>query len=105
MPWKSKAQARWGHSAAGRQALGGGQAVAEWDAATPKGSLSERVGSMAEKKTNWISGAVLHPGALSAAAKSNGVSKLAEAEKEKNSSNPHIRARGSLGARFIKKTI
>lgn len=54
---------------------------------------------------NWIKGAVRHPGALTAAAQKNGVSKLQEAEKEKHSSNPKIRARGALGARFIKKTI
>jgi len=46
MPWKSKAQARWGHSASGVKALGGKTAVAEWDAATPKGSLPEKKGSL-----------------------------------------------------------
>jgi hypothetical protein len=54
---------------------------------------------------NWIQGAVKHPGALSAAAKANGRSKLQEAEAEKKSPNPKIRARGALGARFIKKEI
>jgi len=43
MPWASKAQARWGHSPAGLKALGGATKVAEWDAATPKGSLKARV--------------------------------------------------------------
>lgn len=42
MPWKSKAQARWGHSSAGLRALGGKRAVKEWDSATPKGSLPEK---------------------------------------------------------------
>lgn len=59
---------------------------------------------MADKK-NWIAGAVKHPGALTAAAKKHGVSKLQEAEKESHSSNPKIRARGSLGKRFIKHEI
>jgi len=54
---------------------------------------------------DWIKGAVKHPGALTAAAKRNGVSKLQEAEKESHSSNASIRARGNLGKRFIKKTI
>jgi hypothetical protein len=54
---------------------------------------------------NWIKGAVKHPGALSAAAARHGVSKLQEAEKEAKSSNPHIRGRGLLGERFIKKKI
>lgn len=41
MPWKSAKQAAWGHSPAGVKALGGKDKVAEWDAATPKGSLKE----------------------------------------------------------------
>lgn len=57
---------------------------------------------MADK---WIQGAVKHPGALTAAAKRNGVSKLQEAEKEAHSSNPHIAARGRLGERFIEHRI
>ena len=54
---------------------------------------------------DWIKGAVKHPGSLTRAAQRHGVSKLQEAEKEKQSSNPKIRARGALGERFIKKTI
>jgi hypothetical protein len=53
----------------------------------------------------WIKGAIKHPGALTKAASQHGVSKLQEAEKESHSSNAHIRARGKLGARFIKKEI
>lgn len=53
----------------------------------------------------WIQSAVKHPGSLTAAAKRHGLSKLEEAEKEKNSKNPKIRARGALGERFIKKAI
>jgi hypothetical protein len=53
----------------------------------------------------WIQSAVKHPGALSAAAKRNGKSKLQEAEAESHSSNPSIRARGALGKRFIQKKI
>ena len=59
---------------------------------------------MAEKK-NWIQGAVKRPGALTAAAKRHGVSKLQEAERESHSSNPSIRARGALGKRFIQHKI
>ena len=58
---------------------------------------------MAKKK--WLSGAIRHPGALTAAAKEHGVSKIQEAEKESHSSDPHIRARGALGIRFIKRKI
>ncbi len=58
-----------------------------------------------DPKKNWISGAVKHPGALTAAAKRAGRSKLEEADKESKSSNPSIRARGGLGKRFIKKSI
>ncbi len=53
----------------------------------------------------WIQKAVKHPGALSRAAERAGRSKLQEAEKESHSSNPHIRARGNLGKRFIKGKI
>lgn len=41
MPWKSGAQARWGHSPSGIRALGKA-GVAEFDAATKKGSLPKR---------------------------------------------------------------
>ena len=51
MPWKSTQQARWGHSPAGKKALGGASKVSEWDSATPKGSLKGTKGS---KKT-WVS--------------------------------------------------
>ncbi len=44
MPWESAAQARWGHSPAGVQALGGQSAVAEWDAATAGRKLPKRKG-------------------------------------------------------------
>jgi len=54
---------------------------------------------------NWIQKAVKHPGALTKAAKERGRSKLEEAEAEKKSKNPKIRARGSLGARFIQGRI
>ncbi len=57
---------------------------------------------MADK---WIQKAVKHPGALTEAAKRHGKSKLQEAEAESHSSNPHIRARGVLGKRFIKGKI
>lgn len=50
---------------------------------------------------NWIKKAIRHPGALTAAAKRSGRSKKQEAEKESHSSNPHIRARGILGKRFM----
>ena len=55
--------------------------------------------------SRWIQKAVRHPGALTAAAKRNGVSKLQEADRESKSSDPSIRARGALGRRFIKKTL
>ena len=48
------------------------------------------------------SSVIKHPGALKAAAARAGRSTLAEANVESDSSNPHIRARGLLGKRFIK---
>lgn len=59
MPWKSKAQARWGHSASGLEALGGKAAVSEWDSATPAGSL-QKVRPLSKKKLDPIK----HPGSL-----------------------------------------
>ena|SRR6185312_8347745 len=106
MPWQSKAQARWGHSAAGEKALGGPTAVSEWDHATTPGSLPER--KMAKRGTLFgkpRGDVIKHPGALTAAAKAHGRSKLQEAEKESHSSDPSIRARGNLGKRFIKREV
>jgi hypothetical protein len=51
---------------------------------------------------NFIKKAIKHPGALTRAAAARGVSKRQEAEKESHSSNPHVRARGILGKRFMK---
>jgi hypothetical protein len=96
MPFLSRAQQRWGHTPAGVKALGGESAVKEWDQATPK-NLPEK--TMAKK--HWLGGAIKHPGALTAAAKKHGVSKMQEAEKESHSSNPSIRGRGLLGKRLI----
>jgi hypothetical protein len=43
MPWKSDAQRRWGHTPAGKKALGGKAKVAEWDQATSGTAIPERV--------------------------------------------------------------
>ncbi len=43
MPYRSKAQARWAHTPAGRKALGGSEAVKEWDRETKGKKLPERV--------------------------------------------------------------
>lgn len=91
------------------KALGGPTAVHEWDSATKEKIIPERkdAAPMDNKPPHklWLRGAVKHPGALTEAAHEHGVSKLLEAEKESHSSNPHIRSRGALGIRFIKKTI
>jgi hypothetical protein len=55
-----------------------------------------------EAMAGWIKRAIKHPGALTAAASRHGISKKQEAEKESHSSNPHIRARGNLGKRFMR---
>lgn len=100
MPFRSQKQAAWAHTPSGESALGGPAKVAEWDHATDFTTLPRKA-----PMANWIEKAVKHPGALSAAAKSHGKSKLQEAESEKHSSNPKIRARGALGERFIKGKI
>lgn len=43
MPWKSKKQQAWGHTATGKKALGGEAAVHEWDEATKGKRLPEKV--------------------------------------------------------------
>jgi hypothetical protein len=42
MPYKSDAQRRWAHTAAGVRALGGTAKVAEWDRASKSMKLSAR---------------------------------------------------------------
>ncbi|HET8635601.1 MAG TPA: hypothetical protein VFL96_02005, partial [Acidobacteriaceae bacterium] len=43
MPYRSVAQERWAHTPEGQKALGGPQAVAEWDAASKGIKLPNRV--------------------------------------------------------------
>lgn len=43
MPWSSDQQRKWGHTAAGKKALGGEAAVHEWDEATKGKKLPEKV--------------------------------------------------------------
>jgi hypothetical protein len=109
MPFLSKRQARWGHSPSGLRALGGEEAVKEWDSETDfahlpdtTGIQKEKVRPMAEKKPKkFIGPAIKHPGSLRAAAKRRGVSTLQEAEHESHSSNKKIRSRGNLGKTLI----
>lgn len=105
MPFLSRKQQRWGNSPSGVAALGGSEKVAEWNAATPKGSGVPESKMADDKPKHFLQGAIKHPGALTAAAKRRGVSKMQEAEKESHSKNPHIRGRGLLGERLVKKTI
>lgn len=42
MPYKSEAQRKWAHTAAGKKALGGAAKVREWDRATKGKKLPER---------------------------------------------------------------
>ena len=51
MPWRSKAQRGWGHTAAGIKALGGDTKVAEWDEATKGKKLAKRVKAKKRKAT------------------------------------------------------
>lgn len=106
MPFVSRAQERWGFSPAGKKALGGAESVKEWADSTDQSSLPER--KMAKRGTLFgkpKGDVIKHPGALTAAAKAHGRSKLQEAEKESHSSDPSIRSRGNPGKRFIKKEV
>jgi hypothetical protein len=59
MPWESVQQARWGHTPTGIKTLGGKAKVAEWDAATPKGSLKMTKGSGPKEASYAAGGPVL----------------------------------------------
>lgn len=48
---------------------------------------------------------IKHPGALKAAAAKAGRSTRQEAQIESHSQNPHVRARGLLGLRFINRSL
>jgi len=50
MPFKSKAQQRWGNSSTGQKALGGKENVSEWNNATDFKHLPEK--AMATKEVN-----------------------------------------------------
>ncbi len=48
MPYVSKAQQGWAHTAAGEKALGGPAKVAEWDAASKGRKLPKRINRTAQ---------------------------------------------------------
>lgn len=103
MPFLSRSQNAWGHTAAGIKALGGPAKVKEWEQETDYQSLPERKDPPMAKK--WLQGAIKRPGKLTAEAHASGRSKLQQAEHDSNSDNPHIRGRGLLGIRLVKKAI
>jgi len=49
MPFRSRAQSRWGNSPAGLRALGGKDKIDEWNASTDLGSLPEKAEGMISK--------------------------------------------------------
>jgi hypothetical protein len=88
----------------------------EWNAATKEAILPERKSMEHKPRKMWLrgdahhEGAIKHPGALNAAAAAHGrpntkSGHLAEARAEEKSPDPHIRSRGLLGARLIRRTI
>lgn len=111
MPFLSLKQARFAHANPDR--FGGEAGLKEWDRMTNFSGLPAQKEKTVEHKARkmWLrgdahhEGAIKHPGALTAAAKRHGVSTLQEAEREKKSSNKHIRSRGALGFRLIKHEI
>lgn len=60
MPWKSRAQAAWGHSAEGMKALGGKAKVSEWDAASKGMKLPKHVKSTKHGHKNLGDGSKAH---------------------------------------------
>lgn len=84
MPWKSKAQARWGHTAAGKKALGGEAGVHEWDTATHGKKLPEKV-----KKSEELEKSVPKmPKDLSKVGKQGITAKMPKAKKAANAFAP-----------------
>ncbi len=81
----------------------------EWNMATDFNSLPEKKDDSKMEHTPkkmWLRGAITdtsHP--VKRAAESKGISTLQEAEHESHSSDPHIRSRGALGVRLIKRKI
>ena len=75
MPYKSAAQRRWAHSPTGEKALGGPQAVTEWDRASEGMKLPERAkggtvgknlpgqGGRSQLDTNYSESGAIVPGA------------------------------------------
>lgn len=57
------------------------------------------------KPKKWLQGAIKHKGKLTAEAHASGRSKMEQAEHDATSSNPHVRSRGLLGERLIKRKI
>lgn len=104
MPFLSLKQARFAH--ANPEKFGGEAGLKEWDRMTNFSGLPAQKEKTVEHKKMWLRGAIKdksHP--VKRAAERKGISTLAEAEHESHSSNPHIRARGALGVRLIKRKI
>lgn len=57
MPYKSKAQERWAHTAEGTKALGGKEAVHEWDEASKGKHLPARKHKRQERAKKKYKGA------------------------------------------------
>ena len=51
MPWASDQQRKWGHTAAGKKALGGAKAVHEWDEATKGKKLPKHAKKKSTSRT------------------------------------------------------
>lgn len=54
MPFKSKAQNAWAHTAAGKKALGGDKKVKEWEKSTDYDNLPERASDKPAPKPSRI---------------------------------------------------
>ena len=91
--------------------MGGPAAVHEWDSATKEKIIPEKKDGPPMTKL-WLRGDANHAGAIKdtshpviRAAERKGISTEQEAAHEAKSGNPHIRARGALGLRFIRHEI
>ena len=97
MPWKSKAQERWGNSPAGHKALGD-QAVSEFNQASKGAKIPERKKSMAKKKEKEIG---IPKNAPKAAKKADEA--YDKAHKVKEGSKADLKADKKIMAKYDKK--
>lgn len=96
MPYRSKAQQRWAHTAAGTKALGGKAKVAEWDAATNFKGLPQRAGGHMNRVDSHLRRVAKKRAAY--AGRETPAEERAEMSRTKRAGRLRIRRKGRAGA-------